>query len=111
MWCGSNAIRYKLIVESGVYNETSATTLNSASGAIHVRATVVYGNDYDRVSTNGNNNLEVRYCSTGSLAGNVDNGSAGWTVPALTTIVKSGRFGTSEYDFTTGIYLGGLSGG
>jgi hypothetical protein len=108
---GSNTIKYRMIVESGVYNGASATTLTSASGAIHINAYIIYGNDYDRVSTNGNEKLQVRYCATGSLAGDIDNGSSGWTVPAITTHVKSGQFGTNKYDYTTGIYLGGLTAG
>lgn len=107
---GTTPIKYRMIVESGIYNSSSITTLTNASGTMYVQATAIYGCDYDRIKGT-NNKLLFRYCSSGSFAGTVRSGSSDKTVPMLTTIVKSGTFGSTKYDFTTGIYLGGQGGG
>ena len=103
-----NVERYKMIVESGVYNLTSAT--NGTAGVnLYIDGQVVYGSDYDRVANN-NDNLEVYFCASGSWGGYVYSNST-QTGIAIHTNVKSGSFGTSEYDYSTGIYIGGRQGG
>lgn len=103
----SNLTRYKLIIESGIYNTTSATN-GERSRSIYVDGTVVYGNDYDRI-LNNNDNLQIVFCASGSWGDNVY--SSTQTGIALHTIVKSGSFGTNKYDYSTGIYIGGRQGG
>lgn len=101
---------YNLIIESGVYNSASliheANNSSWNSDTDYVNATVVYGSDYDRVTGN-NSNLEFYYCVGGSWGGDIYSSSE----IGLKTIVKSGSFGTSKYDLTTGIYVGGRYGG
>lgn len=104
----SNLTRYKLIIESGVYNTTSATN-GERSRTIYVDGTVIYGNDYDRI-TNNNDNLDIVFCASGSWGDTVYSSSQQNGI-ALHTIVKSGSFGTNEYDYSTGIYIGGRQGG
>ena len=103
-----NVERYKMIVESGVYNLTSATN-GTADVNLYIDGQVVYGSDYDRVANN-NDNLEVYFCASGSWGGYVYSNST-QTGIAIHTNVKSGSFGTSEYDYSTGIYIGGRQGG
>ena len=104
----SNLTKYKLVIESGVYNTTSATN-GTRSRTVYINGTVVYGNDYDRVTGN-NDKLDIVFCASGSWGDNVYSSSQ-QTGIALHTIVKSGSFGTNEYDYSTGIYIGGRSGG
>ena len=104
--------KYKIEIESGNYNSVSLTYGASNSYSQSTLYTImygVYGNDYDRISLN-NNNLIVYFCAAGSWGGNIHSSNDTLT-PALNTIVKSGSFGTSEYDLTTGIYVGGRYGG
>ena len=111
----NNLTKYKLIVESGIYNTTSATNGEATSSwgggtdTLYIDGTVVYGSDYDRVSNN-NDNLEVVFCASGSWGDNVYSSST-QTGIAIHTNVKSGSFGTNEYDYSTGIYIGGRQGG
>ena len=104
----SNITRYKLEIESGVYNTTSAVGGRSA-GTLYIDGQVIYGSDYDRIANN-NDNLEVYFCASGSWGGTIYSTST-QTGIALHTTVKSGSFGTSEYDYSSGIYVGGRSGG
>ncbi len=104
----TNLTKYRLIVESGLYNDGSTSTpSNSSSKTLYVEATATYGCDYDRVSTdaNKNNRLIYRHTISGSWSGN--NYGASSTSSLFTTIVKSGSFGTNKYDEATGIYVGG----
>lgn len=103
----SNPEKYRLIVESGNYNSTSLTlgATNYSYTTVYTEMQGIYGNDYDR-ATNNNNKLTIYYCASGSWSGDI-NSSNNTLIPALTTIVKSGSFGTSKYDLTTGIYVGG----
>lgn len=71
--------------------------------------TTTYGNDYDRAKED-NSKLTVYFCAAGSWGG-VIHSSNDDLVPALNTIVKSGSFGTSKYDISTGIYIGARYGG
>ena len=101
---GANT-RYKLIIESGYYNNTSVTepTNRYDYDDLYIQAEAVFGNDLDRVREN-NDNLEVYYEATASWAGNIysDNDSA------VLQVFKSGKFGTSKSDMYTGVYVGGV---
>ena len=106
----SNLTSYRLVVESGIYNTTSATNGGISDYTnLYVDGQVIYGSDYDRIANN-NDNLEIYFCASGSWGGKVYSSST-QTGIALHTIVKSGSFGTSEYDYSTGIYIGGRNGG
>lgn len=104
----SNSVtKYKLIIESGFYNSTALVNATSGS-TVYVEMKAVYGNDYDKVMQN-NDNLDVYYCAGGSWGGNVNASTT--TSRAIDLIVKSGRFGSGKFDYTTGIYVGGRTGG
>ena len=103
----SNTTKYRLIIESGYYNSTALVNGTSGS-ANYVEMKGIYGNDLDRVKEN-NNNLDVYYCAGGGWGGNIN--STTTTTTAVSLIVKSGSFGSGKYDYTTGIYVGGRSGG
>lgn len=103
----TNTVKYRLIIESGFYN--SIALVNGTSGtANYVEVKGVYGNDFDRVSLE-NNNLDIYYCAAGAWGGNINSVSNKAT--AISLVVKSGSFGTGKYDYSTGIYVGGRSGG
>ena len=104
----SNITRYKLEIESGIYNTLSGVGGRS-TGTAYIDGQIIYGSDYDRVANN-NDNLEVYFCASASWGGSIYSTST-QTGIALHTTVKSGSFGTSEYDYSTGIYIGGRSGG
>lgn len=101
---GSNT-RYKLIIESGYFNNTSVTepTNRYDYDDLYIQAEAIFGNDLDRVRKD-NDNLEVYYEATASWAGNIysDNDSA------VLQVIKSGMFGTSKADMYTGVYVGGV---
>ena len=101
----SSNTRYKLIIESGYYNNTSVTepTNRYDYDDLYIQAEAIYGNDLDRV-TESNNNLEVYYEATASWAGNIYSSNDS----AVMQVVKSGKFGTSKADMYTGIYVGGV---
>mgnify|MGYP005755535525 CR=1 FL=1 len=108
----SNPEKYKLQIESGNYNSTSLTygaSTSTRSTILYTEMYGIYGNDYDRATEN-NENLVVYFCASGSWSGRIHS-SNDTVIPALNTIVKSGSFGTSKYDLTTGIYVGGRYGG
>ena len=105
----SNPTKYRLIIESGYYS--SFAMVNGPVGTSYtdyVEPKAIYGNDYDRV-TNNNTNLEMYYCASGSWGGRVRGTTTNSKIFDLT--VKSGQFGSSTYDYTTGIYVGGRHGG
>ena len=106
----SNPTKYKLIIESGFYNSISMTIGANTSSRYtdYVMAKSVYGSDYDRAIKN-NENLEIYYCASGSWSGSIYSSSN--ISVGLNLVVKSGEFGTSRYDNTTGIYVGGRYGG
>lgn len=108
----SSPKKYKLIVESGYYS-SATSTLGAQTGtngtSLYTEMYTVYGNDYDRVTSN-NSNLDLYYCASGSWSGQIHS-SNDTNVSALNTIVKSGSFGSGKYDFSTGIYVGGRYGG
>lgn len=103
--------KYRIIIESGVYNSFAVTGGAKQSGHSnrYVEARAIYGNDYDRVTGN-NDDLIVYYCASGSWGDNIHSSSDN-LIPAIDTVVKSGSFGTSRYDNTTGLYVGGRYGG
>lgn len=105
---GSNDVKYNIIIESGIYNSASLTyyATSGNGGTIRTNATLTLGNDYDRVTGN-NSNLDFNYCVGGSWGGRIYSSSES----GINTIVKSGTFGSSKYDLTTGIYVGGRYGG
>ena len=109
-----NPTKYKLMIETGIYNSVSLTngaaTGNGNNHYFLVKG--IYGNDYDRVENN-NEDLDVYYCASGSWSGAVYASTNSQTSSeiSLDVIVKSGTYGSSKYDLTTGIYVGGRYGG
>ncbi len=106
----SSLTKYRLIIESGFYNNLSLTSVlygnnNNQTREYYIDVTGIYGNDYDRVHGNDNDNLEVKYCASGSWSGLLYGESV--TKPMLHTIVKSGSYGTNKYDYAAGLYVGG----
>ena len=104
----SNLQKYKVEVESGVYNNTSSTDPTSTR-TIYVDGWMIYGSDYDRVTKN-NDNLDIVYAACGSWSNTIYSDST-QTGVALHMVVKSGSFGTNEYDYAAGIYVGGRNDG
>ena len=103
----SAATRYNLIVESGTYIFVILTNSTGTSN-VYVNMNATYGSDFDRV-TNNNSTFDVRFVATGSWGGNIR--STTTTTSGLNLTVKSGTFGSSKFDHTTGIYVGGRGGG
>lgn len=104
--------KYTLIVESGFYQNGSGVGYNSAV-THRVLSNVTLGSDYDRI-TNNNDDLIIYYCYAGSWASNLYNSSSSsdtYDIPAITTIVKSGEFGSNHADYAAGIYVGGRGSG
>jgi hypothetical protein len=109
----SNLTKYRLIIESGVYNALALSTgyYSSYYGSgytEYIAAQGIYGSDYDR-ATNNNNLLNIVYCASGTWGNETYSSSS--TGIILDLDVKSGSFGTNKYDYTTGIYVGGRYGG
>ncbi len=103
----SNTTKYRLVIESGFYS-TISNAYTTGTSNNYIENKTIYGNDYDRV-LNQNDNLTVYFCASGSWGGNL---YAPTTIDiALDLTVKSGSFGTSKYDHTTGIYVGGRNAG
>ena len=100
--------KYRMIVESGYYNNMALASGSNGSGTLYINGTAVYGSDYDRV-TNVNNLFDVYNTAAGSWSGTI-NAESNIGI-ALFTNVKSGTIGSSKNDYTTGIYIGGLNGG
>ena len=108
----SNPEKYKLEIESGYYNSSSSSlgaSTSSRATKLYVEQFTIYGNDYDRATLN-NDNLDIYYCAAGGWGGEIYS-SNNTLVSALNAVVKSGNLGSSEYDLTTGIYVGGRTGG
>lgn len=99
-----NPEKYRLIVESGVYNGLSV--LNGASlYTAYVDASAIYGNDLDRVR-NDNSKLTIVHCAAGTWGSTVY-GHSDTTGVAISTVSKSGQFGTGKLAYSSGIYSGG----
>ena len=106
---GSSNQSYTLIIESGYYNNLSlSTTYNSSNATYVITAYGTYGNDIDRVQ-NINNNLDIRYCASGSYYRTVS--AASTNDIALNTLIKSGIFGSNRADYASGVYIGGRGNG
>lgn len=103
----NDIVKYKLIVESGWYNNITLTNGPATTNRTkYIEAKGVYGNDYDRITTN--DNLDVYFETAGSWgAGNYYASTN--TGITFDTIIKSGKFGSGKYDHTTGVYVGGRS--
>ncbi len=102
--------RFRLIVESGYYDYISASlgTLSAYSSSrpsIYINSEVIVGNDYDRVVTANNGNLEVYENLNGTFGGKYYQDSNGDYLFDVT--LKSGAIGTSENEYSTGVYVGG----
>ena len=65
----TNLTKYRLIIESGAYNNIVLTNgpMYSTRYNIYIAAQGVYGNDYDRATQN-NDNLRVYFDTNGSWA-------------------------------------------
>ena len=105
----NNPTKYKTIIESGMYNTISLATPSSFGvSANYINNKSIYGSDYDRVNKN-NSNLNIYFCASGSWGNNIYSGSSNDI--AFDLNVKSGTFGSSKYNYNTGIYVGGRNGG
>ena len=109
----SNTDNYRLTLESGNYDTLSLTvgTLQSwfiFSYTNYVMSQGIYGNDYDRVNNN-NDDLDIYYCASGSWGSDIYGNET--AAIGLDLTVKSGTFGSSKNDNTSGIYVGGRQGG
>ena len=116
----SDVQNYHMIVESGYYQNGSGTGFVDNSGWFsttpthRVKGLVTLGSDFDRIRTDGNDSLIVYYCYAGSWGSNLYNSSSStdtYDFPAISTVVKSGSFGTNEADYAAGIYAGGRNSG
>jgi hypothetical protein len=113
----SNPKRFKVIVESGSYNylvsaNASATGNNQTVRNQYLNSYYIYGNDYDRVVTDNNDNLKVYFNALSSLIDNLISSSENKHIPGSTIIIKSGNYGKDANDNysssnTNGIYAGG----
>ena len=106
----NNVTKYSLIIESGFYSSIAITNgiSNRSTPTIYTESVAVYGNDYDRASSN-NSKLDIYYCASGSWGGYLYASDNNGIFSDLT--VKSGSFGTGKTDHTAGIYVGGRYGG
>ena len=116
----NNPRKYKFVLESGLYNSISLTAGGITDSwwggdnqpTVYIKNKSIYGNDYDKASGN-NTNLDIYFCASGSWGGNIyaSTSSTTSTDISLDLIVKSGTFGSSKDDLSTGIYVGGRYGG
>ncbi len=101
----SSPLEYRLIIESGMLNTASSSTIPvSATRTLYLNPVTIYGCDYDRVKED-NEKLKVSYTVASVWSGS--NYSTHNYDVAFKTIVKSGSFGTSKYNFATGMYVSG----
>ena len=103
----SSDTKYNVIVESGHYSSIALTLLVGGSGTAYVANKTTLGCDVDKVLDTNNNNLEVYYQVASSFSGTINSSEE----CATNLTVKSGKFGTSQSDMYTGIYVGGLTSG
>ncbi len=115
----NNPRKYKFELESGYYNSISQATGGITDSwwgdnqpTIYIKNKSIYGNDYDKASNN-NTNLDIYFCAAGSWGGYIyaETSQQATDSVSLDLVVKSGSFGTSKYDLSTGIYIGGRYGG
>lgn len=105
---------YRLVVESGKYNNIQAI-IPSGSSTIVTNATLILGSDLDRVK-NENSKLKVNNRISSSTSSSTIS-SNDTSKPVSTIIVKSGNFGFDGFDYYrsrnnneyiyAGIYVGG----
>ena len=96
--------RFKMYVESGVYNFISASQGYGSTSTVYQNGIVVAGNDYDRVD-NHNDRLTVYENINGTYGGKYNEDSNGDYLFDVT--FKCGQVGTSRDAYSTGIYIGG----
>ena len=99
----TNLNRYNFVVESGTYI-FSIMTNTTGTANLYVNMYATYGSDYDRVKAD-NSKMDVRFVASGHWGGVIRGATT--TDKALNLTVKSGSFGSSKIDHTTGIYVGG----
>ncbi len=104
----ANPERYTTIVESGRYSNIYGTETWSYSGNLYLDGQLILGNDYDRIVTNNNDDLDVYYSVQGAAGGTLRSSNDNGVLYNIN--VKSGVFGSSKYDPYTGIYVGGRGG-
>ena len=99
---------FRMIVESGIYNNVSASQGllggGSSKPTIYIASQLIVGNDYDRVEKN-NDNFLVYENLNGTFGGKYNEDSNDDYLFDIT--VKSGEIGTSRSKYSTGIYVGG----
>lgn len=106
--------KYRLIVESGYYNFGAVANggINRNNPTAYVDGVSIWGSDFDRIQDMNRttipnpDKLDVYYAIAGNWGGALYSSSQ-TTGIALHTIVKSGVFGSSQADNTTGVYVGG----
>lgn len=103
-----NPTNYTTIIESGKYSTLSATNGGGTSSTVYIDGNVYYGSDFDRITGN-NSLLDIYFCAAGSWGSYVyaGDGSTTTTATSINTHIKSGSFGTSKSDYSTGVYAGG----
>ena len=113
--------RFKVIVESGVYNYllsgTAATCdsnswyCNETVNTYYVRSDYVYGSDYDRV-LGDNSKLIVYFNALSTIKDNFNSSSNNKKLPSSYMTIKSGRYGkTSSNEYSTDNAYGAYAGG
>jgi hypothetical protein len=101
----SNITKYRLIVESGVYNGGSLCTAGTSTlYNDYVEARAIYGNDYDRVN-NDNTNFILMASLSATWGANTYASSS--TAIAIDSTYKSGSIGYAKHDNLSGTYIGG----
>lgn len=103
--------KYKVMIESGIYSSISLSTgatNSSRTYTLYLKNKTIYGNDYDRVKKD-NNKLDIYYCASGSWSSNIYGSTNSTTSNSIIydLTVKSGTYGSSKHDLSTGIYVGG----
>ena len=97
--------KYKLIVESGLYNTAEVVNGGTSRGNCYVGAQAIFGNDYDRI-TNNNDSMEVYFSAVGSWGSSIYSGNDNQDL-AFDTVIKSGKYGSDKSDVSSGYYVGG----
>lgn len=105
---GSSAspTRYRLMVESGYYNNMSLT--NSGGNTSYLKGQAIYGNDYDRANSD-NSKLNVAYSVSSSFGGTYELSNS--NDYGFDSTFKSGTYGSNEGDAFAGIYAGSRASG
>ena len=119
----SSPDKFKVIVESGVYNYLLSGNAGSCSSndwycnetvnTYYVRSDYIYGSDYDRV-LGDDSKLVVYFNALSTIKDNFNSSSSNKRMPSSYMVIKSGRYGkTSNNQYSTdsayGVYAGGRS--